>query len=309
MSYHFVEVSTPFGRLWLKDRQLRFEQSDKVTRTLPLEDIAGIIVTSPDCTIHSSLLSACGQISIPFIVLCERYRPTSVLLPSNRATDTALMRACLSVKKNPLKNFWQKTITAKIHNQATLLGHLGIFPVSCAKLYSFATSSLPGREARAAKLYWTHWSSSQKIFRRARKAGGMNSVLNYGYAVLTTAVTQRLLAIGLDPVLGFGHRPRERCLALAYDVMEPFRILVDRVAWTMRDRLGDIVAADGTISSKDAKREIISSITSPLNAFGIKSTGLQLIETTVSSLRRAFLAGDEKLYHPWILTSTKWAGS
>ena len=91
--------------------------------------------------------------------------------------------------------------------------------------------------------------------------------------------------------------------------MEPFRILVDRVAWTMRDRLGDIVAADGTISSKDAKREIISSITSPLNAFGIKSTGLQLIETTVSSLRRAFLAGDEKLYHPWILTSTKWAGS
>ena len=184
MSYHFVEVSTPFSRLWLKDRQLRFEQSDKVTRTLPLEDIAGIIVTSPDCTIHSSLLSACGQISIPFIVLCERYRPTSVLLPSNRATDTALMRACLSVKKNPLKNFWQKTITAKIHNQATLLGHLGIFPVSCAKLYSFATSSLPGREARAAKLYWTHWSSSQKIFRRARKAGGMNSVLNYGYAVL-----------------------------------------------------------------------------------------------------------------------------
>jgi len=45
MSYHFVEVSTPHSRLWLKDRQLRFEQSDKATRTLPLEDIARTDVT------------------------------------------------------------------------------------------------------------------------------------------------------------------------------------------------------------------------------------------------------------------------
>jgi CRISPR-associated protein Cas1 len=308
MSYHFIEVSAPHSRLWLKDHQLRFEQPDKTTKTLPLEDIAGIIVTSPDCTIHSSLLSGCGQLAVPLIVLCKRYRPTSVVVPSNRGTDTSLMRACIFAKKGLLDRLWQKTISAKIKNQAHLLCHLEISPSNCKLLEMFSSGRMPGREARAAKLYWTHWAFSSNAFHRRRKDGGLNSVLNYGYAVLATAVTQRLLAVGLDPVLGFGHRSRERCLALAYDVMEPFRILVDQVAWTMRSRLTEIVSEDGVISSKEAKCQIVSAITNPLQLFGLKATGLQLIEETIRSLRRSFLAGDDKLYHPWELTSTKWVG-
>ncbi len=66
-----------------------------------------------------------------------------------------------------------------------------------------------------------------RIYVRDRGRGGLNDLLNYGYAVLLSTVLQKLFGVGLDPTFGISHVARERSTPLAYDLMEPFRPCVD----------------------------------------------------------------------------------
>lgn len=50
-----------------------------------------------------------------------------------------------------------------------------------------------------------------------------SAILNFGYALLQTAVMRALLAVGLEPVLGFYHTPRSAAHPLVLDLMELFR--------------------------------------------------------------------------------------
>lgn len=54
----------------------------------------------------------------------------------------------------------------------------------------------------------------------------VNAMLLLAYALLTRAFTTAISATGLDPYMGFYHRPRHGRPALALDLMEPFRSIV-----------------------------------------------------------------------------------
>ncbi len=62
---------------------------------------------------------------------------------------------------------------------------------------------------------------------RERTQEGLNSLLNYGYAVLLSTVLQKLFGVGWTRRLAFRMRRGERSAPLAYDLMEPFRPCVD----------------------------------------------------------------------------------
>jgi CRISP-associated protein Cas1 len=51
-----------------------------------------------------------------------------------------------------------------------------------------------------------------------------NSLLNYGFGLLHTAVMRGILASGLEPALGFFHTPRSAAYPLVLDLMELFRV-------------------------------------------------------------------------------------
>ncbi len=55
-----------------------------------------------------------------------------------------------------------------------------------------------------------------------------NALLGFGYALLLKDVMNAILAVGLEPALGFYHQPRSQAAPLALDLMEIFRVpLVD----------------------------------------------------------------------------------
>lgn len=55
-----------------------------------------------------------------------------------------------------------------------------------------------------------------------------NCLLSFGYALLLKDVMNAILAVGLEPALGFYHQPRTQAPPLALDLMEIFRVpLVD----------------------------------------------------------------------------------
>jgi len=51
-----------------------------------------------------------------------------------------------------------------------------------------------------------------------------NALLGFGYALLLKDVMSAILVVGLDPALGFYHRPRSQAHPLALDLMELFRV-------------------------------------------------------------------------------------
>jgi CRISP-associated protein Cas1 len=51
-----------------------------------------------------------------------------------------------------------------------------------------------------------------------------NALLSYGYALLYRSVLEAVLAVGLEPALGFFHTPRSAAHPLVLDLMELFRV-------------------------------------------------------------------------------------
>ncbi len=55
----------------------------------------------------------------------------------------------------------------------------------------------------------------------------INALLNYGYTVLSGEIAKFVNGLGLDPYFGFYHKMRTSFQALIYDLIEPYRFLVD----------------------------------------------------------------------------------
>ena len=95
-------------------------------------------------------------------------------------------------------------------------------------------------EAKIARIYFTEFaklfpvkygfdSRNQSSIRIAKNKATdvINGLLNYGYAVLAGEICKFINGVGLDPYYGFYHQRHSGFQALVYDIIEPFRWLVD----------------------------------------------------------------------------------
>jgi len=63
----------------------------------------------------------------------------------------------------------------------------------------------------------------------------INALLNYGYTVLAGEISKFVNGIGLDAYYGFYHHNHTSFQSLVYDIIEPFRWLVECAVWKMSD--------------------------------------------------------------------------
>lgn len=92
--------------------------------------------------------------------------------------------------------------------------------------------SLRGAEGMAARMYFSCWKDLlhefQWLGRHPHPAPDpVNMLLSLGYGFLHNRLSSALVYAALDPRLGFFHMSRGRHCALASDLMEPLRALVD----------------------------------------------------------------------------------
>ena len=164
------------------------------------------------------------------------------------------------------------------------------------------------KEPICAKLFWQILGRSldDPSFARTRDGGGLNDLLNYGYAVLLSTVLQKLFGLGLDPTFGISHVVRERSTPLAYDLMEPFRPCVDwrvcqwakqhpdRSAWTV---------------SNEFRRWVTGFPLEHIEHLGHSLEVQGCIEAVLRSFRRAVVSKKASMYKPWTPKNSKWVGS
>lgn len=108
-----------------------------------------------------------------------------------------------------------------------------------------STAVLRGHEGHAAKLMF-RWLNEQILptlrpaFAAQRRARGapdrLNSMLNLGYHLLRRRLSIMLRSRALNPYLGWLHDADDNYETLTYDLMEPFRPLVDRLVLRLINR-------------------------------------------------------------------------
>jgi CRISP-associated protein Cas1 len=272
-----------------------------------LEDGGAIVVTSFSASIHSKLLLEAAKHGVG-LVICENFKPASLVLPANRATDTLLTRSQAYIPAQLRERLWRKTIDAKCNNQLSLARELAPDDIRLQRFETLAKGRAKTKEAECAKLFWRIFAdhvAETDDFRRQRKGGGPNPLLNYGYAVLLSTILQNLFAVGLDPTFGISHVVREHSTPLAYDLMEPFRPCVD---W----RVAEWIRLDPENEALGVTREFRQWVTTfPLETvdwFELNLDVRGVIEGVTRSFRQAVTSAQSGPYRPWTRTTTKWAG-
>ncbi len=217
------------------------EKGTEVGR-VPLDDVAAVLVHGHGATWTANLVAALADRNATLVVCAANHAPVAMMLPlSGRHDQGATMRAQWEAPRPLIKQAWKAIVAAKIRMQSAVLDAAGARHAAFDLLARKVRSGDPENvEAQAARRYWPLLLGPD--FRRDREAGGVNAMLNYGYAVLRATAARAACGAGLHPTVGLHHRNRANSLALADDLMEPFRPLVD---WLVKGLVDEGVADVG----------------------------------------------------------------
>ena len=219
------------GRHLSRDRGfLKVEDSGQTLGRIPLDQIAAVIVHAHGVTWTNSILVELAERGTPVVFCAANHQPRALLLPlEGHHAQGARMRAQWTASEPLRKQAWKRVVIAKIKMQAAALAAIG---QPRAPLDYIARNVQSGdssnAEAQAARLYWPMLMGPD--FRRDPDRPDVNGLLNYGYTVLRAATARAVVAAGLHPTIGIFHSNRGNSFALADDLMEPFRPLVDLTA-------------------------------------------------------------------------------
>ena len=124
MAWKGVHISRP-ARLACHDGQLIVSQEDGEV-SMPVEDVAWIVLDSMQVTLTAALVSACMEAGVAIIFSDARHTPSGMALPFHRHHRQAAVAALQLGATHPLKKrLWQALVVAKITNQAICLSGCG----------------------------------------------------------------------------------------------------------------------------------------------------------------------------------------
>jgi CRISPR-associated protein Cas1 len=237
---------TQAARLSLADGQACVKTDAGEVR-MPVEDMAFLIIDTPQATFSSALVSALCEAGVAVVFSDARHAPAGLLLPFHRHhRQGAVARLQAGMRESLKKKIWREIIRTKIVNQAAALAAVG--HADAGALKEIARHVEPGDpeniESRAARFYWGRLFAD---FTREDESDRRNKMLNYGYAVIRAGVARALVASGFMPALGLKHDGAANAFNLADDLVEPFRPFVDLLAsrtFGDGDRAGDLSIDD-----------------------------------------------------------------
>ncbi len=251
---------------------------------IPLDDVAAVIIHAHGVTWTTNLVAALAERCAPMVVCGPNHAPVSVCLPlDGHHAQNARMRAQWEAGKPLHKQLWRRIVVAKIGWQAAVLEAHGQSPSAFDLLARKVGSGDPENvEAQAARRYWPLLMGED--FRRDRDAPGENAMLNYGYTILRSLCARAVVAAGLHPSIGIHHANRGNAFALADDLIEPYRPLVDALVVRLR-------SVGKEAMDSEVKRAMASLIAIDLPGEGGTTTVAGSALRAAQTLADSFLSG------------------
>lgn len=291
MGFRTLEISKP-AEIHIKNGQLEVETEDGIL-LIPIEDLLQIMVHGANIRLSTMDLSILAQNKVAIMTLDEKYLPTAIVLPfEGHSRQSKLMHAQVSVCDEKYMDLWLQIITRKISNQSSALSILGLDNAEVVANYidKMTKENVDMMEALSAKEYFSYYHKG--LNRRVEEP--VNSRLNYGYAVVRSAIARSLVSAGFHPTFGIHHDNQLNAFNLADDLIEPYRAIVDLVAY---NNVGTNI-----LLNKSERREIAHVLHNACIVDGVKVNVLTAIDMMCESLKRIILdSSEEKLQLPVIL--------
>ncbi len=226
MAYRNIFIANT-SKLSVKNEQLIVDNGE--TFSFPIEDIRCVLLEDSRTVLTSALISKFARAGVTMIICDEKHMPTAALSPINGySRRLSQIKLQISATAPLKKRMWQKTVSAKIRNQAKCLGFCG--KDGADKLLSLAGTVNSGDtsnvEGRAASFYFK--ALFDEYFRRGAD-DPINSALDYGYAVLRAYISRTVCLYGFEPSLGIHHCSELNSFNLCDDMIEPFRPVIDMI--------------------------------------------------------------------------------
>lgn len=222
-----LEISHP-SYLKSHQGQLVIEKDHQTVGQVAFEDLGVLILAHPQITLTHAVLEACAKKNCVIVHCDQRHMPSSLTLPLAAHTlHSKIIQQQIQITPVRRKQLWQQIVREKIFQQAQTLNNLNKDSQSLTRMVDLVQSGDKANlEAQAAQKYWRLLLG--KDFRRDPDMDGINSLLNYGYAIIRATVARALVGTGFHPAIGLNHSNQYNAYCLADDIMEPFRPWIDQ---------------------------------------------------------------------------------
>lgn len=287
-----LDISTGPTYLSMENDQLVIGRDRQEVGRAPIEDIGLLLIDHPAVTFTHALMTRLMEMGAVVVLCGPKHLPAGLLLPmvANELTGRRVRlqaRASLPLRKR----LWKQVVRRKLNLQAQNLAP--DHPVR-RQLRQLARETRSGdvanTEGRGAALYFP--VAFGQNFRRDPDGESPNALLNYGYMVMRAAVARAIVAAGLHPALSLQHRHRNDAFALADDLVEPLRPLVDATVLGLID-----AGADGLID-RPAKAALLSLLSQEIRVGDQRGPLMVQLHRVTASLVRCYEGAANRLELP-----------
>ncbi len=260
------------------------------THKVHLSEIGLLIIESTAVSLTVALISELIKRKIKVIFCDEKRNPSCELLAYYGAHDTsAKIKKQIAWSVEIKTAVWTEIVSEKIRKQRDNLSYFGRKESQLLHQYleEIEFGDLTNREGHAAKVYFN--ALFGKDFSRTTDCN-INAALNYGYSIILSMFNREIVANGYLTQIGLFHDNMFNSFNLASDLMEPFRVVIDR----------KVMEIGLEVFDKEEKMWLVNTLNDELKINGRKETVGNAIKIYCKSILEALEERDIsliKFYH------------
>lgn len=284
-----VHVTEPGARVGRAGETLKVESREGEDRTFPIREVGALVLHGyPQVTTQALHFCAANSIAVHWLSGGGRYvcglaadapavqrRLRQFQALADPATCLGLARRLAMAKVESALRYLLRATRETRREEEREPDEFGTMRDCLRKMARAADADeLRGHEGLAGRAYFALLPNllRDEVPEELRFAGRnrrppkdrFNALLGFGYALLYQSVLEAVLAVGLEPALGFFHTPRSAAHPLVLDLMELFRTSIwdialvgslNRLQW---DPAGDFeIAANRVWLSPEGRKKAI----------------------------------------------------
>ena len=230
-----------FDKLVIKQQNLLIQKQNHPDQKIrvSIDDLNCVVFENNYTLLSNQVINRLIDNNVNVIFTNNQHDPNCIVLPlAGHCLPLKNLNLQLKTRSSLKYALWKLMIECKIANQITVMqltkqDHTVI--ERCTKLlYTVAPDDATNREGIVAKMFYRAMYGSSFI---RFNDDMVNKVLNYGYKIMVSALSRTIVKFGLNLFLGIKHKGPSNPFNLSYDVVEPYRPVVDLWIWEHWDEL------------------------------------------------------------------------